>query len=126
MNKLDDKYLEIIDYFDGRSFDSDLFENEICLREFESCTPNIKIAQKLLNLHNQANYDIKHCYCVHKFHSCLNKSLSINALKIATVYFNYLKRKCFNYEFRKSCIFSIMNNCLLEGDFKCQIMLKDI
>ena len=116
-----------IKYFlDGWLNDDHSIQDESCSYEFRNCKPFIKSKSKSMNLNNQMIFDIKHCYCDFKFFNCLkNNSASSNlANKLGLIYFNYLKIKCFYYDYRESCLIYLFGYCVTKSDFKCHIKLR--
>lgn len=111
---------EMIDYLNDDRDDLDQSEME-CLNEYKSCSPTVRRKSKKFNLNNQLDFDLKHCFCVKNFHNCL-QSLPFKS-QIGMFYFDYLKLKCFHYEFKNSCKIYFLGNCILYGEFECRINL---
>ena len=90
-----------------------------CLENHLKCKPKIKNGMKNLNMHNQIIKDISHCSCDQQLYSCLKEDKSYLNNFIGKVYFNFLKVKCFYFEYRLDCKLFILGTCLIKGKPIC-------
>ena len=102
----------------------DLSYDSKCISEFKACHPFVESRRKLLNFNNQMIVDVKHCSCSIKFYKCLKNWPSNNYHhRIGHIYFNFLRAKCFHYEYRKRCGLYFLGKCFLSRDFGCHVNL---
>lgn len=100
-------------------------KEDICFKEHNKCKPKIPSMTSKYGINNQMLFDLSHCYCDQNLYNCLKDNISKDNLILAKIYFNYLKIKCFHFEYRHNCKLNIFGICFNYGYAQCYAKLKE-
>ncbi|XP_071944519.1 uncharacterized protein [Antedon mediterranea] len=83
-----------------------------CCRSHDLCKPTIRKFQSRYQLYNPTLLRMSHCSCDREFYNCLKRAQTDAAADIGDLFFNTLRLKCFEYDFKETCTWTAFGVCL--------------
>ncbi|XP_070573683.1 uncharacterized protein [Ptychodera flava] len=99
-------------------------EADKCCRAHDHCRPNVKSFEHRYHMTNPSLWLMSHCSCDRTFYNCMKRARTQTADEVGRLFFNGLNMKCFDFDFKETCVLSLFGMCL-DTEYLCAAVIKD-
>jgi hypothetical protein len=98
-------------------------EVDACCRRHEHCRPLVKSFEHRYTYYNPSILPVSHCNCDIELYNCFRQTGNPVAAKVAHIFFNLVKMKCFDFGMRHFCSWKFFGFCL-SWEKKCAAIMR--